>query len=93
ESIASFIMSILKVEISKSFTAKIGAVFLLPSLKRLKKKINYDEYGGAQLLGINGVCVKAHGRSKARAIMNAIRVAEESVKENLVDCIKKVETK
>lgn len=93
ESIAGRIMLMLKHEISKSFMAKIGALFLLPALGNLKKQIDYDEYGGAQLLGVNGVCVKAHGRSKAKAIKNAIRVAYESVKEDIVECIKKEENR
>jgi len=66
---------------------------LLPTFKKLKKQIDYDEYGGAQLLGVNGVCVKAHGRAKATAIKNAIRVAYESVKGDLVGCIQKEESK
>jgi len=93
ESISYKIMGILKNEISKSFIAKIGALLLLPTFKKLKKQIDYDEYGGAQLLGVNGVCVKAHGRAKATAIKNAIRVAYESVKGDLVGCIQKEESK
>jgi phosphate acyltransferase len=56
---------------------------------RLKKKVDYDEFGGAELLGINGVVVKAHGRAKSKAIMNAIRVAVESVEGNVVEFIQK----
>jgi glycerol-3-phosphate acyltransferase PlsX len=93
ESIAARIMVMLKKEIAKSFMAKIGALFLLPALGNLKKQIDYDEYGGAQLLGVNGVCVKAHGRAKAKAIKNAIRVAYESVKEDIIECIKKEENR
>ncbi|MBI5701255.1 phosphate acyltransferase PlsX [Candidatus Saganbacteria bacterium] len=93
ESISYRIIDLLKKEISKSALAKIGALFMMPAFNGLKKKIDYDEYGGAQLLGVNGVCVKAHGRAKARAIMNAIRVANESVKENIVECIKQEESK
>lgn len=93
ESVAYKIMELLKKEISKSFIAKIGALLMLPALKNLKKQIDYDEYGGAQLLGINGVCVKAHGRAKAKAIKNAIRVAYESAKEDIVTCIQRKENK
>lgn len=93
ESLASKIMDLLKKEISKSFMAKIGALFMMPTFKSLKKQIDYDEYGGAQLLGVNGICVKAHGRSKATAIKNAIRVACESVNGNLVESITKAENK
>jgi len=58
---------------------KIGLLFLLPSLKRFKKDIDYAEYGGAPLLGVDGVVIIGHGRSNVRAIKNAIRVAKEEV--------------
>ena len=58
---------------------KIGLLFMLPSLKRFKKDIDYAEYGGAPLLGVNGVVIIGHGRSNAKAIKNAIRVAKEEI--------------
>jgi glycerol-3-phosphate acyltransferase PlsX len=91
ESIAYFIINMLKKEIKKSFTAKIGAMIMMPALKKLQKKIDYDEFGAAPLLGIDGVCFKAHGRAKAKAITNAIRVAAEAVKEDMVGAIAKFE--
>ena len=51
----------------------------MPSLKRFKKEMDYAEYGGAPLLGVNGVVIIGHGRSNAKAIKNAIRVAKEEV--------------
>jgi len=53
-------------------------------MRRTRDKIDYREFGGAPLLGINGVCIIGHGRSDARAIVNAIRVAEKSVTTNLL---------
>lgn len=93
ESISSHVVNLLKREIKKSFLAKIGAIFLLPVFRNLSKQIDYDEFGGAQLLGVNGVCVKAHGRAKAKAVKNAIRVAHESVHEDIIGCITKEENK
>lgn len=58
---------------------KVGLFFLMPSLKRLKKELDYSEYGGAPLLGVNGVVIIGHGRSNVKAIKNAIRVAKEEV--------------
>ncbi len=62
--------------LQEAFTAntrsKLGAALLLPQLRALKKKLDYAEYGGAPLLGVNGVCIKSHGSSKARAIHTAI---------------------
>jgi glycerol-3-phosphate acyltransferase PlsX len=53
------------------------------AFKSMKKKMDYAEYGGAQLLGINGVCIIGHGSSTPKAIKNAIRVAGEEVVKNV----------
>ena len=83
EGLAFTIVDILKKELSKSIVNKIlllsGLVGIKRSLRNLHKKIDYAEYGGAPLLGINGVCIIAHGISNARAIKNAIKVASELV--------------
>ncbi len=82
EGAAEAVVTMLKQEIYEaSWWTKLGAMlFLLPAYKRLKKKIDYSEYGGALLLGINGVCVIGHGRSNARAVRNAIMVAVNEIK-------------
>ncbi len=82
EGAADAVITMLKREIYEaSWWTKLGAMlFLLPAYKRLKKKIDYSEYGGALLLGINGVCIICHGRSNARAIRNAIMVAVKEIK-------------
>ncbi|MFH1457833.1 MAG: phosphate acyltransferase PlsX [Candidatus Omnitrophota bacterium] len=71
---------------------KLGLLFLMPSLKRFKKDLDYAEYGGAPLLGVNGVVIIGHGRSNAKAIKNAIRVAKEEVErkfnEKILEAIK-----
>ncbi len=83
EGLAFTIVDILKNELSKSIINKIlllsGLVGVKRSLRNLNKKIDYTEYGGAPLLGINGVCIVAHGISNARAIKNAIKVASQLV--------------
>ena len=56
-------------------------------LKRIFKKVDYAEYGGAHLLGIDGVCIVGHGRSNARAVKNAVRVAKEFVVNRVKDKI------
>ncbi len=65
-----------------------GALLLLPSLRRLMRKVDYAEYGGALLLGVEGVVVIAHGRSNARAIANAVRLAAQAVQGNVPGAIK-----
>ncbi|MFH0886981.1 MAG: phosphate acyltransferase PlsX [bacterium] len=87
ESISTTIFALLKEEINRSLLSKIGALLLLPAFKHLKKRIDYDEYGGALMLGLQGVCIKAHGRARETAIKNALRVARESVKENFIGYI------
>lgn len=91
ESLSRKIIDLLKDEIKKSFLAKMGAMLLFPAFKALRKMVDYDEFGGAPLLGLNGVCIKAHGRSNPKAYKNAIRVAKEAVQADLVSCIRKFE--
>ncbi len=61
---------------------------MLPALKRLMKRANYEEYGGAPLLGVNGVCIIGHGSSSANAVKNAIRVAIEMIDHGMNQFIK-----
>lgn len=71
-----------------SFRAKIGALFLKSSFKKLKLEMDYEEYGGAQLLGVNGVCIITHGNSRAKGIRCAIRVAHQTVVSRMIEDIK-----
>ncbi|NQT29763.1 MAG: phosphate acyltransferase PlsX [Candidatus Saganbacteria bacterium] len=89
ESLVSSMFQIIKTELSRGIMNKIGMAFLMPTLFRLRKKLSYDEYGGAPLLGTNGVVFKAHGRSKALAIKNAIRETAEAAKGNMTQKIGK----
>jgi glycerol-3-phosphate acyltransferase PlsX len=78
EGLAETIVQFLKSEIMASFQGRLGGLLLQPALKRFKTKIDYAEYGGAPLLGIDGISIVSHGRSTPKAIKNAIRVAKES---------------
>jgi glycerol-3-phosphate acyltransferase PlsX len=77
EGLADVLIKMLKREVANLTTGRIGYLFMKPALKNFKKKTDYDEYGGAPLLGINGTCIISHGRSTAKAIRNAIRVASD----------------
>jgi glycerol-3-phosphate acyltransferase PlsX len=66
-------------EIMKNIFSKIGFFLMKRNLKKVYKKVDYTEYGGAQLLGINGVCIIGHGRSNSTAIKNAVRLAKDFV--------------
>lgn len=73
----------------KSLLSKAGFIMLAPKLKKLKKRLDYSEYGGAPILGFKKLIVKAHGRSEAKAIKNAILLAEKSATSDLVKNIEK----
>jgi glycerol-3-phosphate acyltransferase PlsX len=66
-------------ELKADFISRLGTMLALPALKRFKRKVDYNEFGGAPLLGINGVGIISHGGSSAKAIRNAIRTAAEMV--------------
>jgi len=79
ESLAEAMQTFLKRHILSTPMGMLGGLLLKPTFKKFKKEIDYSEYGGAPLLGVNGVAIIGHGRSDARAIKNAIRVAKEEV--------------
>ncbi|WP_084675027.1 phosphate acyltransferase PlsX [Hippea jasoniae] len=89
ESIPSVIGEFLKEEIKKSFWYKVGYLLAKPAFSVLKTKTDYAEFGGAPLLGVNGSCIISHGRSRARAIKNAILKALKFSAEHVND---KIET-
>lgn len=88
ESIPGIINEFLKIEIKKSIWYKIGFLLAKPAFRLLKRKIDYAEIGGAPLLGINGACIISHGRSKAKAIKNAILKASKFSELKINDKIK-----
>jgi len=89
EGLALFLIKMVKDTIKESgFIAKLGAVAIMPALKKLKKRLDYTEYGGAPLLGVDGSFIICHGSSKAKAIKNAIRVASELVEQDVVGHIR-----
>ncbi|NOR15833.1 MAG: phosphate acyltransferase PlsX [Candidatus Aminicenantes bacterium] len=68
-----------RTEIMKNIFAKVGFLLLKRHLKKIYKRVDYSEYGGAHLLGLNGVCIIGHGRSNPVAVRNAIRLARDYV--------------
>ncbi|MFH1680163.1 MAG: phosphate acyltransferase PlsX [Candidatus Eisenbacteria bacterium] len=80
EGMIGMILGFLKGEIARHPTAKIGAALLKPTLSHLKDQFSYEEYGGAPLLGIDGVVIICHGRSSPLAIANAVRTASRFVR-------------
>jgi phosphate acyltransferase len=83
ESIADAIFKWLKHELMKNKTRMAGAYLARNAFRTIKKKVNYEEYGGMPLLGVNGICIIAHGASTPLAIKNALRVAAESIEQQV----------
>ncbi len=79
ESVAQAIGIWLKQEFSRSLVRKLGALLARNAFRDLKRRLDPELYGGALLLGVNGICIITHGASSARAIFHAARVATESV--------------
>ena len=89
EGLAKTLFKLIKDAIKESgLLAKRGALMVMPALKMLGKRLDVSEYGGAPLLGVNGCCIICHGSSNAKAICNAIGVAIECVKNNVVGHIR-----
>jgi phosphate acyltransferase len=87
EGLAEAAMQMLRNEIIKSPMAKLGYLLARPAFKAFKKRVDYAEYGGAPLLGINGTGIVCHGKSNALAIKNAILAAVHMVRNNVNDVI------
>lgn len=79
EGTSSMLFNLLKEEFTRDFGSLVVGMLAKPFLKRIYKRVNYEEFGGAILLGVRGITVIAHGRSRAYAIKNAVRVAKEAV--------------
>jgi phosphate acyltransferase len=79
EATAEAVFHWLKNELKKTPLRLAGAMLAKGAFKNIKKRTNYEEYGGSPLLGVDGICIIAHGSSSPKAIKNAIRVAIESI--------------
>lgn len=89
EGTASTLLKIIKDEIlSSGVKAKVGALLLKPVFKSIKKKFDYKEYGGAPFLGVDGICIKAHGSSDGKAFKNAIRQSKHFYDSKVLEKIK-----
>jgi phosphate acyltransferase len=73
----------LKHELMRTRMRKIGGFLARNAIGTIKDKTNYEEYGGSPLLGVNGICIIAHGASTPLAIKNALRVAAESIEQQV----------
>ena len=96
EAIAHAIFRWVKHEIKQGILTSLGGLLAKPALKRIHQKTNSDEYGGMPLLGVNGVCIIAHGGSSPFAVRNAIRMASESIRHqvnpHIVEAVQRYES-
>lgn len=85
EGFAKALLSIMKAEIMQGTLSKLGALLIKPALKRMMKKLDYTEYGGAPLLGLKGLVVKTHGSADANAVKNTIKQCVNLVQTQVVE--------
>ncbi len=87
ESLAIGIFTMLKRELTRNPKRKLGAFLAQNAFRSIKHRMDPDTYGGAPLLGFDGIVLKAHGSARERAIMNAVRVASETIQHNVTGLI------
>jgi glycerol-3-phosphate acyltransferase PlsX len=87
ESLATAVFDWLKRELMQNPKRKVGAFLAKGAFRTIKKRLDPDAYGGAPLLGLNGIVMIAHGSAREKAIMNAIRVATETIKGGVAEAI------
>jgi len=87
EGVAATVRNLGRYAMGQSVVYKAGLALLSPALRQLKEVTDWEQYGGAPVLGFDRVCIKAHGRSSGRAVKNAIRVARKAHQSGLVDAI------
>jgi glycerol-3-phosphate acyltransferase PlsX len=88
ESLAHLVEEALKQEITRSLQASMGFLLSKDAFRAFKKRLDYSEYGGAPLLGVNGACFIGHGRSNAKAVRNAVRAADAFVRYGIPEKIR-----
>ncbi len=87
EGLAETLLGLIRAQMTSSLTSKLAAAVLRPGLRKVFRRLDYAEYGGVPLLGVNGAAIVSHGRSNARAIKNALRVARQTAETGVVEAI------
>lgn len=88
EGLSSTMISMIKEAMMSSLRSKIGGILVKPAMRAFKKKMDYEEYGGAPLLGVDGAVIKAHGSSNGKAMCSAIRQARTMLETDVVGVIR-----
>jgi len=87
EGLAETLLGLLRTQMTSTTVSKLAAAILRPGLRKLFKRLDYSEYGGVPLLGVNGSAIVSHGRSNAKAIKNALRVAHQTAETGVATAI------
>jgi len=87
EGLAETLLGLLRTQMTSTTVSKLAAAILRPGLRKLFKRLDYAEYGGVPLLGVNGSAIVSHGRSNAKAIKNALRVARQTAETGVATAI------
>ncbi len=85
ESVGSVLLDVLRAELPRGRRGKVGSAFLRSNLKRIKKRLDHAEHGGALLLGVNGICVIGHGSSKSLSVVSALRLAHSAASHGVME--------
>jgi glycerol-3-phosphate acyltransferase PlsX len=88
EGAAEFIFAQLRKTITARTHYKLAALVLRPALMAMRQRMDYGEYGGAPLLGVNGVVIVTHGRAEGHAIKNSLRLAREAASSGMLDALR-----
>lgn len=89
EGLVATLLAMAKEELKRNPLRLLGGFLVKPGIQEIFRKLDYTEYGGAPLLGVKGISIICHGSSRAKAIQNAIRVAQEAVRTGFLDSIGK----
>ena len=85
ESVGSVLLDVIKAELPRGRRGKVGSAFLIGNLRRIKKRLDHAEHGGALLLGVDGICVIGHGSSKALSVLSALRLAHSAASHGVME--------
>jgi glycerol-3-phosphate acyltransferase PlsX len=88
EGVSTFLLGMIKEEIKSRPLASVGALLAKPAFEAVRKQLDYREYGGGALLGVDGIVIVGHGRSDSLAIKSAIRMAKQAVEQGALDAIR-----
>jgi glycerol-3-phosphate acyltransferase PlsX len=88
EGVVETLLSLGRHEVMKNLAAKVGYFLMKRNIKKIYRRLDYTEYGGALLLGLQGICIVGHGRSNPNAVRNAVRLARDFVANRVQDRIR-----